>query len=67
MEDGFVKQYHEFLTIKNQRLVFSPTEFSNYKGLRIDRILEIELIEKSPEVMYNVGRTFKMENIHCYL
>jgi hypothetical protein len=67
MEDGFNQQYKDYLTIKNKRFVFSPVEFSNYRGLRIDRILEIELKEKSPEVMYNAGRTFKMENIHKYL
>lgn len=67
MEDGFIYQYHEYLTIKNKRLVFSPTEFSNYKGLRIDRILEIELKEVSPEVMYNAGRTFRMESMHTFL
>lgn len=67
MEDGFILQYREFLTIKNKRLVFSPTEFSNYKGLRIDRILEVELKEYSPEVMYNAGRTFKIESMHSFL
>jgi len=35
--------YGGYLKLIKTKLVFSPTEFGNQKGLRIDRILEIQL------------------------
>jgi hypothetical protein len=45
--------------------VFSPTEFGNQKGLRIDRVLELQLND-SLEVLHNAGKTLKLENIYKY-
>lgn len=67
MEADFINQYIDYVEIKNKRLVFSPAEFGHDKGIRVDRILEFELLERSPEVCYNVGRTFKIENLYQYI
>jgi len=67
LETGFTQMYNEFLTVINRRLVFTPTEFGNSKGLRIDTLLEIQLKEDSPEVMHHAGQTLKLETIYRYM
>jgi len=46
--------------------VFSPTEFGNQKGLRIDRILELQL-KDSLEVLHNSGKTLMLEVMYKYI
>lgn len=46
--------------------MFSPTEFGNQKGLRIDRILEIQLRTDSFQLMQDTGKTLKLENMYRY-
>lgn len=41
METQFQERYGCFMQLIKTKLVFSPTEFGNQKGMRIDRILEI--------------------------
>jgi len=65
MEVGFEEQYHEFLHIAKKRLVFSQTEFGNQKGIRIDRILELQL-KDSLDVLHNSGKTLQLSVAYKY-
>lgn len=59
--------YSHFFNFYKAKIVIGPTEFGIQKGLRIDRIMEIQLKYDSYEVTRNDGKTLKIENVYKYL
>jgi hypothetical protein len=66
MESKFKSTYSDYFNIIKAKIVIGPTEFGHLKGIRIDRIMEIQLKEDSPDVLRNAGKTFKIENEFKY-
>ena len=67
MEEQFAEIYRDYLVLKKTKLVFSPTEFGKQRGIRIDRIMELQIKENSPDVSRNRGKTLKLEIVYRYL
>jgi hypothetical protein len=44
----------------------TPAQFSKKKGIRIDRVLEIELLDNQ-EVSKLEGQSLKLENMYKYM
>ena len=66
MEGRFRTIYRDYFNFIKAKIVIGPTEFGHLKGIRIDRIMEIQLKEDSPDVLRNAGKTFKIENEFKY-
>jgi len=66
MENRFRTMYKDYFNFIKAKIVIGPTEFGHMKGIRIDRIMEIQLKEDSPDVLRNAGKTFKIENEFKY-
>ena len=66
MENRFISMYKDYFNFIKAKIVIGPTEFGQLKGIRIDRIMEIQLKEDSPDVIRNAGKTFKIENEFKY-
>ena len=66
MEERFKTTYHDYFNFIKSKIVIGPTEFGHLRGIRIDRIMEIQLKENSPDVLRNAGKTFKIENEYRY-
>ena len=66
MEKSFQKQYRQYFNLISAKSVITPTSFGNQKGIRIDRILELELKEGTPEIREAIGKTLKLENNYKY-
>ena len=66
MEQQFQAVYSEFLNIEKAKNVISETSFGNQKGIRIDRLLEVSLLENSVEVSRNSGKTLMLETLYKY-
>jgi hypothetical protein len=65
MEKSFQDKYYDLLTLVKSKTVVTRTQFGNQKGLRIDRIFEIQL-KDSAEVSRRSGGTLKLENMYRY-
>lgn len=66
MESRFRAMYNDYFNFIKAKIVIGPTEFGHLRGIRIDRIMEIQLKEDSPDVLRNAGKTFKIENEYRY-
>lgn len=58
--------YEGYLLLIKTKLNFSPTQFGNQKGMRIDRIMEIQIKNDSIDILRNAGKTLKLENMYRY-
>lgn len=65
MEKSFQDKYYDLLTLVKSKTAVTRTQFGNQKGLRIDRIFEIQL-KDSAEVSRRSGGTLKLENMYRY-
>jgi hypothetical protein len=65
MENNFRSTYSDFLQIERVRTEVTPTEFGHQKGIRIDRLLEISLLNNS-QVTSNSGKTLHIGNAYSY-
>ena len=75
IEDKLLIACGEYFTLTHSNVVFSPTAFGKQKGLRVDRIMELQLKsfrdtafgkENSPEVMRAVYKTIKLDCLYSY-
>lgn len=66
MEAKFKEIYKDYFSFIKAKIVIGPTEFGHLRGIRIDRIMEIQLKEDSPDVLRNAGKTLKLENVFKY-
>lgn len=64
IQEKFLQACGDYFDLTHSSIVFSPTAFGKQKGLRIDRIMELQLKENSPEVRRSVYKTIKLECLY---